>query len=118
MVGNIEVPFGKARRLHFRPQLALGQVPGKTKVIIEVGAGAFSCSLEESLSRKEGFGGMRYTKRKATNHMAHFDHTRWQIEGKKQDKRLSRLGGLARNQDSQAVGRQIIGKSFSKLTLS
>ena len=82
-------------RLDFRPQLVLGQVPGKTKVIIEVGAGAFSCSLEEfnpergfwrhEIYRKECKG---KKERKATNHMAHFDHTRWQIEGKKQDKRL------------------------------
>ena len=36
------------------------KVPGNAKVIVESGTRAFSCRLEESFTRKEGFGGIRY----------------------------------------------------------
>jgi hypothetical protein len=47
----------------FDLSLSSAKVPGKAKVNIEVDAGAFSCWLKVSLTRKEGFGGMRYTER-------------------------------------------------------
>src|SRR5271168_5039478 len=68
ITGQAMVPREMQLRTHserrvfwiFDLSLSSANDPGRANIVIEVGAGAFSlCWLEENLTRKEGFGGIR-----------------------------------------------------------